>query len=210
MKCWPFNFGNKNTTPRTKHWIEYTYIALDLELTGLDPKRDEILSFGWVTIEQGKIHLQTIKHEFVNGPYDPSSNISIHGITHADLSKGRSLDSIMNELKRDLWNKPLILHHAALDFKFLMKAWLHCFNGQLTNPVFDTLTFEQKRFLRRHIESRHDDFQLTSCRQRYGLPNYTGHNAHTDALATAELFLSQAHAASQGKFLSQKDLFELS
>ena len=36
------------------------------------------------------------------------------------------------------------------------------------------------------VQSRLDD-----CRERYGLPRYGAHNALTDAIATAELWLAQ-------------------
>lgn len=47
---------------------------------------------------------------------------------------------------------------------------------------------------------------LEKCRHRYNLPDYSNHNALTDAMATAELFLAQINHISSGKPLAVKSL----
>ena len=42
-------------TGRRQPWDEVTYMALDLETTGLDPHRDRILSVGMVPLSGGLI-----------------------------------------------------------------------------------------------------------------------------------------------------------
>ncbi|GAL25248.1 DNA polymerase III epsilon subunit [Vibrio variabilis] len=37
------------------------------------------------------------------------------------------------------------------------------------------------------------DVRLSETRERYGLPEYNGHEALIDAIATAELFLAQSN-----------------
>ena len=47
-------------TPRPSRgtpWREARWCALDLELTGLDPRKDEIIAIGAVPIEEGRILL---------------------------------------------------------------------------------------------------------------------------------------------------------
>lgn len=47
---------------------------------------------------------------------------------------------------------------------------------------------------------------LEKCRHRYNLPDYSNHNALTDAMATAELLLAQINHISSGKPLAVKSL----
>ena len=59
------------------------------------------------------------------------------------------------------------------------------------NPVIDTLTLARKWLARRNKEPEQGALRLYALRERYGLPRYNAHNALSDALATAELFLAQ-------------------
>ena len=56
----------------------------------------------------------------------------------------------------------------------------------------DTLQIEADRRRRREQPAQPGELQLGRLRRAYGLPAYTAHNALTDALATAELFLAIA------------------
>ena len=47
---------------------------------------------------------------------------------------------------------------------------------------------------------------MGACRRRYQLPDYHGHNALWDALATAELLLAQLAHRSRGSRLVLKEL----
>jgi signal-transduction protein with cAMP-binding, CBS, and nucleotidyltransferase domain len=46
-------------------WRSARYLALDLETTGGDPQRDDILSFGWVGLEGPEIRLDGARHRLV-------------------------------------------------------------------------------------------------------------------------------------------------
>ncbi len=42
----------------SRDWRETEIVALDLETTGLNPKKDSILSFGLVELKHNSIHLK--------------------------------------------------------------------------------------------------------------------------------------------------------
>ena len=56
----------------------------------------------------------------------------------------------------------------------------------------DTLRIAQRRFARHNQVLKTGDLRLFNLRRRYQLPQYKAHNALTDALAGAELFLALA------------------
>ena len=73
-------------------------------------------------------------------------------------------------------------------------------------PYIDTLQMEQRMMSRQGKVPPKNGLRLASCRTRYNLPDYPGHNALVDALATAELLLAQLTYRSGTGKLSLRDL----
>ena len=58
------------------------------------------------------------------------------------------------------------------------------------DEVVDTLSLERRHMERKATYPRGEDLRLARVRSRYNLPEYGNHNALTDALACAELYLA--------------------
>ena len=56
--------------------------------------------------------------------------------------------------------------------------------------MIDTEVLARRRLQRRNQPYRPGELRLSGLRERYQLPRYRAHNALSDALATAELFLA--------------------
>jgi len=84
---------------------------------------------------------------------------------------------------------------------FLSAACTQHFGAELHVPIVDTFAVERRHMERMGTYPRGEDLRLARVRQRYGLPQYRNHNALTDALACAELYLALA-AASRGTTLT--------
>ena len=85
----------------------------------------------------------------------------------------------------------LIAHHARIEMRFMQQACKRCFNAPFIIPVIDTQTVARRTFERRNLAYRGGELRLAALRERYGLPRYSLHNALSDALSAAELFLAQ-------------------
>src|SRR5271165_941818 len=67
-------------------WRQARFCALDFELTGLDRSRDEIISFGAIPIEGGRVRLRDAVSGLVRPARDLSEpSILVHGIRPTDL-----------------------------------------------------------------------------------------------------------------------------
>jgi DNA polymerase-3 subunit epsilon len=71
--------------------------------------------------------------------------------------------------------------------------------------VIDTQVLAHRTFERRQIPFKASDLRLYSLGNRYNLPRYGAHNALSDAMAAAELFLAQAAYRDDGKGLPLAD-----
>ena len=182
------------------------FIALDLETTGLDPQKDEILSIGLVGIYHQQIDLGSARH-YLLCPQQaiPEQSAVIHHITDDKAACGATLESIFPELLVQLAGKVLIAHHARFEMQFLSRVCQTLYGTGFLIPVIDTQHIA-KRTLERHNQTfRPQELRLAECRQRHQLPHYRLHNALSDALAAAELFLVQLGQYDSNKPISLKN-----
>lgn len=174
-------------------WRDAGYLALDLETTGSDPARDDILSFGWVCLDGPEIRLDTARHRLVRPRRALNeASVAVHRITDDRAAKGEALRSVLTDFLADLRGRVLIAHYSPTEVRFVDTACRACFGGSFLAPVIDTLDLAR----RQATPSTPGSLRLGALRARHHLPRYPLHHALSDALAAAELFLAQAEAAS--------------
>ena len=172
---------------------EIDIVSLDLETTGLNPRRDVILSYGLLTLRDDTIELGSARHEIVRiSRQIPEASAIIHGITDDQAASGRPLEEVLPELLEQLAGKVMLVHFARVEQHFLDAACRHLYNAPFLIPTIDTLLLAERLFSLRNHSIQPADLRLFNLRPRYNLPRYQAHNALSDALATAELFLALA------------------
>jgi DNA polymerase III subunit epsilon len=188
-------------------WSEWDFLVLDIETSGLDPKQDHIVSFGWVCVHKGVIELDTARHIVLDSA-QIGDNVGIHMITDSDVQQqGKKQESVLRYLRHLLRERVLVMHHAPMELGFLKQAWQTEALAVFSANWLDTLAIERTKANRSQQPIQDGGFRLGACRERYGLPEYQGHDALTDALATAELLLAQI--AYQGKDCRLHDLNQM-
>ena len=182
-------------------------LAIDLETTGLDPRKDQILSFGWVGLSGDCIHLGEARHRLVRVRGEiPAESAVIHQITDDQAAAGGHLPSALAELLQALAGRVMIAHHARVEQGFLSAACRRLFGVGLLVRTIDTQALARRTFERRHIPYKGTDLRLHALGERYNLPRYGAHNALADALAAAELFLAQTAHRDGGRGVPLRDL----
>jgi DNA polymerase III subunit epsilon len=182
-------------------WRQAGFVAVDLELTGLDPARDEIISFAAIAIAGGRVRLsdavtRIVRPERMPGP----ETIRIHGLREQDLAQAPPLDAVLDDLLGALSGRVLVAHVAPIEEGFL-RAALAARGLELRNPVVDTdaLGAELRR-LRRQPPPRGGEAEgdavstpgLSRLARSLGLPVHRPHHADGDALTTAQVFVALA------------------
>ncbi|WP_086933468.1 3'-5' exonuclease [Agarilytica rhodophyticola] len=192
-----------------KHsWLQQQYLILDMETTGLNCLQDKVISLGWVSMQDGAIKLNSARSILLDDVSIAGQSMEIHMLTDKDIADfGRNSAAVLRYLRQLLLNKILVVHHAPLDIGFLKKLWSSYQLKPLSIIVLDTLAIEKSCREKRLEILKTDAFRLSACRSRYGLPDYTSHDALTDALATAELLLAQIHHHHQN--INLKELIHL-
>ncbi|MGB5834079.1 MAG: 3'-5' exonuclease [Thiohalocapsa sp.] len=183
------------------------YVAVDLETTGLDARHDQILSIGWVRLTGKRIDLSSARHQLVRVEGDiPAATAVIHQITDDLAATGQDLAAALPAFMRDLRGRVMIAHHARVELTFLGAACKRLWGQGLLVRTVDTQAIAQRTLERRQITFRGSDLRLHALGERYNLPRYGAHNALSDALAAAELFLAQAAHRDSGRGIPLRDL----
>ncbi|MBI2936302.1 MAG: DEAD/DEAH box helicase family protein, partial [Chloroflexi bacterium] len=154
-----------------------TLVALDLETTGLDPRRDAIIEIGAVKF-QGRRILDSYT-TFVN-PYRPVPPFvqRLTGIAAGDVQKAPPFAVAAGELLAFLENRPLVGHNISFDLAFLVSQGL-----QLSAPFFDTRELAS-------VLLAQGDYSLAGLARSLGVIHSRPHRAFADASATHLVFMA--------------------
>ncbi|MGA9573968.1 MAG: exonuclease domain-containing protein [Lysobacterales bacterium] len=167
-------------------------ISVDLELTGLDAKQNQIIAIGWTQVDHGRIHLDANRHIMVNAQQSVGQSAEIHELMDSDVATGVPQDTALQKLFEAATGRVWLFHHARLDVAFLQKACRGWAGVAPPFVVLDTMHMELGMRKRRDQPVKQGELTLGALRSSYNLPRYTAHNALIDAFATAELMLAIA------------------
>ena len=183
------------------------FLAVDLETTGLDRSRDDIVSIGFVPIVEGRVRLAEAEHHLVR-PLRPVSNAAakIHGLLDDRLAEAEPLANALPRLLEAMTGRIPVAHHAVVEREFLSRACRDLYGHRLVVPWICTLALAKRRKTMRGAVIAEGALRLGACRETYGMPRHRSHDALSDALACAELFLAQAAASSGRKPAAIRDL----
>jgi DNA polymerase III subunit epsilon len=172
---------------------EARYVVLDTELTGLDERRDDIVSIGAVRMQGRGIEIGTAFHELVNpkAVLDGRS-VVIHGITPSQVETMPPIDEVLLTFMNYVAGAVLVGHCLSVDLAFLNREARRLTGGAFQNPAVDTLS------LYGWLRHRFPDspamvaalpgLSLFELAHRFDIPVAQGHTALGDAYITAQLF----------------------
>jgi DNA polymerase-3 subunit epsilon len=174
-----------------------TVWALDLETSGLDARRAAILAVGMVPIRGGAIRLGEAYESRVKPPAGSAPSIEgmrIHHLVPSELEKSPTVEGVVPDIERRLAGAALLVHGRAIDVPFLKRAFRVASRPWPKPRVIDTMDLIDKLDRRREMHDptgtgRSFPRNLTKARRALGLPEYVAHDALSDAIATAELWL---------------------
>ena len=151
-----------------------TYVALDFETTGLDPKVDRIIEVAAIRFVDGepKKRFSTL----VNPKTHISSFITkITGISNDMVLNAPKEDQIVDDFLRIIDKYPLVAHNIGFDWNFLVELCNRHNKDIPDNPQYDTLQ------LARCVLFDHPVFNLGALSEFYGLDASGSHRAEKDA-----------------------------
>lgn len=156
-----------------------SYVSIDIETTGLNPKSDRIIEIGAQKVVEGK-PCETFL-TFVN-PYRTlnKKTIELTGITDQQLVTAPIISDVIESLLDFLGDFPLVGHRILFDYSFLKKAAV---NSKLS---FEKEAIDTLKIARKYLEGL-EHKNLTYLCEYYNIP-HKPHRALEDAIATSQLY----------------------
>lgn len=169
---------------------DLTFVVFDTETTGLNPRKDKILSIGAV-----KVHAQTIAIEQQFGCYVSQEHINretipIHGILQKGKYEKVAQDTAIISFVEYVGDAILVGHNVGFDVAIINQALSHFGNLKLKNKIIDTapLAIRADGHSRNTIINS-DDYTLDSLCLQYRISMSDRHTASGDAFITAILLI---------------------
>lgn len=157
-----------------------SYVALDIETTGLNPKLDKIIEIGAVKVLNGIV---TDTYEtFVNpNTAIPERITELTGITDKMAGQGKTQEKAVQDFIEFCEDFLLLGHNILFDFSFIRKCAVNM-GVDFQKQGIDTLKIA-RRFLP-ELESK----KLEYLCEYYKIPHETKHRAYCDARASGILY----------------------
>lgn len=183
--------------------MNHSYVALDLETTGLNPKLEKIIEVGALRVEDGR---ETGRLSvFVNpGRFLEPRITELTGITDEMLSGAPLMGDVIGEIMEFMGDLPLLGHRILFDYSFLKRAAVNA-GYSFEREGIDTLTL-----CRRFMPADEKKNLGNACRF-FHIETGTAHRALSDAAAAHGLFLrlfQEFGAGDEGAFLPKPLIYK--
>ena len=165
---------------------EQRWVVLDLETSGLNLNRDQVLSIGAVAIEDGAINLgQPFERTLHRPEQKTNASVLIHGLGPSALAAGCDPAEALLDLMAFMGDSPVLAFHAPFDQRMLSRALKDSLGLRLQHDFIDVA--ELAPLLNPDTVLR--EAGLDDWIARFGLQVQARHHAVADAQVTAELAL---------------------
>jgi len=170
------------------------YLVMDTELTGLDIKKDSIVSIGAVAMTGSRIFPGKTFYEMVNPETAlRRESVVIHGIMPSEVVDKPALGAVIEDFLSFCEGAVVVGHFLSIDLSFLNREMKRLYGTKFQQPVVDTMQAhdwmqDQVNGFRRNYGSTEENRDLFSLAKKYHIPVSEAHNALMDAFITAQIF----------------------
>ncbi len=182
-----------------------TFVALDIETTGLEFAREDIIEFGAVRFVHGE-PVERISQLIRPGKPIPENIQRITGISNEDVANAPPFEQVVDNILAFIGNAPLVVHNVSFDLPFL-EYHIRKVKGEslfwdsrevtyqfLRNQKVDTVLLARMYFYFL------PGFSLNQVAEFFGISNPQAHRALSDAEVAGQLLLRLVYTAAQTPF----------
>ena len=173
--------GLSEASLRQQRWV-----VVDLETSGLNLNRDQVLSIGAVVIEDGAVDFsQMFERTLQRAETKLSPSVLIHGLGPSAIAAGSDPVEALLDFMTFVGDSPLLAFHAPFDQHMLCRALKDSLGYRLSHSFLDVAEIAPLLCPEAHIREAGLDDWINHFNLQVG----ERHHASADALATAELML---------------------
>lgn len=166
------------------------WVAIDCEMTGLNPKQHHLLSIAAIHINGTRIDTGNGLYLVCHPPQMPDKDtIVIHGLRPRDVEMGISYENMLALLLPFINNRPIVGFCPQIDTAFLNPLVKDYMGTTLPNSVIDIREQYNRRTGNRTEGIATQSHSLANILDAYQIPKLGQHDAFNDAVMTAMAFL---------------------
>ena len=158
-----------------------TYVVFDLETTGLEPAKEEIIEIGACKIQDGKI-IETFATFVKPSKKIPKEIVELTGITEEMVADAPTINYVLPDFYKFCHGSIMVAHNISFDISFI-----HNISRKLSynfdNETIDTLSLAKSKL------PGLKNYKLGTIVDRLGVVLDNAHRAINDATATAKVFI---------------------
>ncbi|MFJ8105999.1 TerD family protein [Streptomyces sp. NPDC096132] len=165
------------------------WALVDVETSGLTPRRDRVLSVAVVTL--GPDGEQTGEFSTLLDPGCDPGPVHVHGLTAQRLCGAPTFDQVAGRIGALLQDRVMVAHNAQFDYDFLAHEFAR---AGLWLPVSQRLC---TLALNRRVDPPVDDLRLGTLAAHYGVPQTKAHDALDDTRVLAGVLRASLREAAR-------------
>lgn len=164
-----------------KYLIDNDVVVFDIETTGLDASKCEIIEIGAVKIHNGKIS-ETFETLIKPSVPIPDEIVDLTGITDDMVVNAPSIKQVIPDFYKFCYGTTIIAYNIDFDYKFIN------IHGKKCGYLFDMKQIDALYLARAFIPGL-KNFKLGTVCKKLGVSLENAHRAVHDAMATAEVVI---------------------
>ena len=180
-------------------------VSIDCETTGLDRRKDDIVTIAAVKIKGTRI-LTSQRFEAVVRPnvrMNPAA-IKIHHLRDRDVAMGRAMAEVLPPLLRFVGSRPLVGYYLEFDCAMIdryLRRWLGI---KLPNARMEVSGLYYDLKYGDAPPGSHVDLSFPAILADLNLPRLNQHDAYADALMTAMIYLGLRDLKARGQRIARE------
>ena len=158
-----------------------TYVVFDLETTGLDSAKDDIIEIGACKIVNGRID-ETFSTLVNPNRHIPKDATDVNGITDEMVKDCPTINYVLPDFYKFCYGSTMVAQNTNFDIGFIYNIGKKL-SYNFDNPLMDTLVMAREKLpgLR--------NYKLSTIAERLNVSLINAHRALDDATATAKVFI---------------------
>ena len=165
------------------------YVCFDCETTGLNPKKDDIVSIGAVIIKNNTIVSSKKFVKFVKPKTKLQAEaIKIHHIRECDLEDAEDINNVVEEFLHFIGNRTLVGYYLEFDVAMINKYIKPKLGITLPNKMLEVSAIYHDFKIER-IPQANIDLRFNTIMDELDIPSLGKHDAYNDAIMTSMIFI---------------------
>ncbi len=177
---------------RSQSELESTeFCVLDLETTGLNPKKDEVLAVALIPMTGTRVHAGRYFYTLVRPEKFRYKSIEFHGICPGDVSPAPSFDEVGDKILELVEGKILIGYATLFDIEFLKRSFKKRMKVKFSPERYADIAEIEAWLVRKKGMAISYRLDFDTIMKTYGIAEPSRHDALSDAYITARIFQKQ-------------------